>query len=75
MKSIRYEKQILIVLLWSILIFIGYNVLTVQADEKEDMADALREMKFTNDDLDYYGLKSIAIEQACKDNGGQWKIF
>ena len=37
------------------------------------MAEAIREMKFVNDDLDDYGLKHIAIEQACKDNGGQWK--
>jgi hypothetical protein len=35
-KAIRYEKQILIVLLWSVLIFIGYNVLTAEASEKED---------------------------------------
>ena len=51
--------------------FIGYNVLTVDAStlEKED----IRKMKFVNDDLDDYGLKHIAIEQACKDTGGQWK--
>jgi len=54
-KAIWHEKQTLIVLLWSGLIFIGYNVLTVQADEKED---ALREMKFVNDDEDDSGLKS-----------------
>ena len=71
--SIRYEKQLLIVLLWSVILFIGYHVMTVQADEKEDMVDAIREMKFTNDDNDDYGLKGYAIEQACKDNGGQWK--
>ena len=69
--SIRYEKQILIVLLWSVLAFIGYNILTAQAAVVEK--DVLREMKFTNDDLDDYGLKEMAIEQACKDNGGQWK--
>jgi hypothetical protein len=69
-KAIWHEKQTLIVLLWSGLIFIGYNVLTVQADVKED---ALREMKFVNDDEDDSGLKPLAIEQACKDNGGKWK--
>ena len=34
--SIRYEKQSLIVLLESALIFIGYNVLTVEAAESND---------------------------------------
>jgi hypothetical protein len=35
-KAIRYEKQILIVLLWSVMIFIGYNILTVEAKESND---------------------------------------
>ena len=35
-KAIRYEKPILIVLFWSVLAFIGYNVLTAEASEKED---------------------------------------
>lgn len=35
-KAIWHEKQILIVLLWSVLIFIGYNILTVEASEKND---------------------------------------
>lgn len=35
-KSIGHEKQVLIVLLWSVLIFIGYNVLTAEASEKDD---------------------------------------
>jgi len=30
-------------------------------------------MKFVNDDEDDTGLKPVAIKQACKDNGGQWK--
>jgi hypothetical protein len=37
------------------------------------MAEAIRDMKFTNDDEDDTGLKPIAIEQACKDNNGEWK--
>ena len=43
------------------------------ADEKQDVVDAIRGMEFTNDDNDDTGLKPIAIEQACKDNGGEWK--
>ena len=35
-KAIWHEKQILILLLWSLLIFIGYNVLTVEAKESDD---------------------------------------
>ena len=35
-KAIWYEKQTLIVLLWSVLIFIGYNVITVEAAESDD---------------------------------------
>ena len=35
-KAIGHEKQVLIVLLWSGLIFIGYNVLTVEATESND---------------------------------------
>ena len=63
-----------IIFAWSLLAFVGYNVLTVEASqEKKDIPDNIREMKFTNDDLDDYGLKEIAIEQECKDNGGQWK--
>ena len=62
-----------IIIAWSLLVFVGYNVLTVEAAEEKDMVDALREMKFVNDDEDDTGLKSIAIEQACKDNDGQWK--
>lgn len=62
-----------ILIAWSLLAFVGYNVLTVQATEEKDLSDAIREMKFTNDDEDDTGLKPIAIKQACKDNGGQWK--
>ena len=64
---------IYLVIAWSLLASVGYNVLSVEADEKEDMAEDIRKMKFVNDDLDDYGLKEIAIEQECKDNGGQWK--
>jgi hypothetical protein len=35
-KASWHEKQTLIVLLWSVLIFIGYNVLTVEAIESND---------------------------------------
>jgi hypothetical protein len=35
-KAIWNEKQLLIALIWSVLIFIGYNVLTAEATEKED---------------------------------------
>ena len=61
---------IYIVIAWSLLAFVGYNVLSAEAS---DLSDALREMQFVNDDEDDYGLKDDAIEQVCKDNGGEWK--
>ena len=74
-KLLLSGKQILIASLVFILLANTTNLtfLNTIADEKEDKADALRGMEFVNDDLDDYGLKDIAIEQACKDNGGQWK--
>ena len=63
---------IYLVIAWSLLAFVGYNLLSVEAKEKNDVPN-IREMKFVNDDLDDYGLKDMALEQACKDNGGQWK--
>lgn len=65
------NSKLTIIIAVLIISFIGYHVLTVEATTvtKED----IRKMKFTNDDLDEHGLKDIAIEQACKDNGGQWK--
>ncbi len=65
---------IYIVIAWSLLAFVGYNVLSAEATEEKDMVDAIREMEFENNDEDDYGLKSFAIEQACKDNGGEWKV-
>jgi hypothetical protein len=35
-RAIWHEKQLLIVLICSVLIFIGYNVLTAESTEKED---------------------------------------
>ena len=66
-------KIIYISLMWSAFIFIGYNILTAEATVEKDLRDTISGMKFVNDDLDDYGLKDIAIEQACKDNGGEWK--
>ena len=66
-------KIICISLMWSAFIFIGYNILTAEATVEKDLRDTISGMKFVNDDLDDYGLKDIAIEQACEDNGGEWK--
>ena len=71
-KLLLFGKQLLlfIIIAWSLLTFVSYNVLTVEATiEEKDIS----KMKFVDDDLDDYGLKEIAIEQECKDNGGQWK--
>ena len=70
-KLLLFGKQLLlfIIIAWSLLAFVSYNVLTVEATiEEKD----IREMEFVNDDNDDYGLKAIAIEQECKDNDGQW---
>ena len=74
-KSLLSGKQVLIASLVFILLVNTTNLSfpNAIADEKEDIAEAIRDMKFVNDDLDDFGLKDMAIEQACKDNGGQWK--
>ena len=74
-KLLFSGKQILISSLVFILLANTTNLtfLNTIADEKEDMADALRGMEFVNDDNDDTGLKAVAIEQACKDSyGGEW---
>ena len=58
--------------------FIGYHVLTAVEASKEAASvskDDIRKMKFVNDDEDEYGLKDIAIDQTCKDTGGQLKDY
>ena len=65
------NSKLTIIIAWTLLIFVGYNVLSAEAVEKED----IRKMNFVNDDEDDYGLKDMAIEQACKDTGGQLKDY
>ena len=74
-KSLLSGKQVLIASLVFILLVNTTNLSfpNAIADEKEDIAEAIRGMEFVNDDEDDTGLKPFAIEQACKDNGGQWK--
>ena len=74
-KLLLSGKQILIVTLVFILLVNTTNLTFPKsiADAKEDWANEIRGMKFVNDDNDENGLKDIAIEQECKDNGGQWK--
>ena len=66
-------KIIYISLMWSAFIFIGYNIFTAEATVEKDLRDTISGMRFVNDDNDDYGLKKIALEQACKDNGGEWE--
>ena len=67
---IKINKSAIVIFFLPLFLFLGYNVLTTEATiEEKDIS----KMKFVNDDLDDYGLKNIAIEQECKDNGGEWK--
>jgi hypothetical protein len=67
---IKINKSAIVIISLLLFLFLAYNVLTAEATiEEKDIS----KMKFVNDDLDDYGLKNIAIEQECKDNGGEWK--